>query len=225
MSDLIAFLLRNPILLLLLIGPLLSGVGKAITMAAKKAEENRRRIEARDRAAQLPSVLNRQQAQQQARQQAPQPKPSKPKADPTLSPESAAARRIRELLEGRPNVDRLKEQARRASAAPVQGPAPLVSATPKVVVLKAPAPKQPSWNRPIGRVKSTVDPHVGEQLAKRKTPSSGNVGATALGELGGRERPRRRKQRRFRDLVQTENLPAMFVAQEVLGKPVSMREM
>lgn len=222
MNGIIEFLARNWFLLIFLLGPILSGLGRVFNSAARKAEEARRRAEARAREAELPAVRERQAAleAEAQRQRAAQAAERRQKNQRT-------AAKVRELLEGRPDVERLQRE--RAAERRRQREAEAAAAGSRPPALPpAPPPRRPqptpprTSTRPVQAAR--VDPHVGEALERRRAPVSGAVGRSNLGSLGGRARPRRRKPRAFRDLIQTENLPAMLIAQEILAAPVSLRD-
>lgn len=111
----------------------------------------------------------------------------------------------------------------RAAARKAQLPRPMVPAKLRSII-KPERPPQPLRPRELGRVPSHVAPHVGEAMQQRKAPTSGAGVAKELGMLGGRSAERRSRERRPGSaLVDLHNLPQAIVGREIFDLPLSLR--
>jgi hypothetical protein len=199
MQQLINLFSEYPILVILLVGWLLSMVGGAITRAARKAEEQRRKAQRTprqfDRApTSTPPELRR-------------PEPSQP------SPEDIAAEIRRVMgMEEAPRPTALRET--------------VVTPPPADVPTRAPEAHLEHLGEGVGGLRSQIDSHVGEGVSHRLAPTSGGVGSRVLGTLGGRVQapreagPPTRRVKRF-DL---SDPAAVLVTMEILGKPRALRD-
>ena len=224
MGRLFDFLVNNPILILILVAWLAGIVGNA-GKAAQKARERAERAERAEPAKSAPSP--------------PASRPPSQPAEPGTRSAEEVAREMRRILgldreEGpeRPSeppprpvpqgVESRGESPRSASLRPA---AEEVGRREFAAAERPPTPVMPTTQE--RRITLHVDPHVGDRIAGRQAPQSGRVGkhepGSALGSLGGRvagPTQRRRMSQRY-DL---DNLPKALVLNEILGKPLALRE-
>jgi len=196
LGDLIGRLLREPLVLILLLSWVAGGIGK-IAQSRKKAAQ---RAQPSGELGDLAETMQRPVSQRR-------------------SPEEVAAE-MRRLL----GMDR----APAAQPAPAPAPRPVAVPALKKPVRRearegdrAPEPLHPSS---IGRVATHVDPHVGESMQRRASPTSGGVAAHELGTLGGRRGAAAgHASQRARGLVDLSDLSRAFVLREILDQPRALR--
>ncbi|MBL8754528.1 MAG: hypothetical protein JNK15_14585 [Planctomycetes bacterium] len=238
-EKLLAFLLREP-LILVVVGAWLIGMVGGIVKAMKQARERA------ERARQLPRESDATGLPPMAR--VPAPPPPAPVATPPVdrSPE-ALAREMRRILGIEPAPAEAKggdrsdaDEARAGDVAPRESdrgdagpvadstPPPLPSGTMRrrnvAEPERAPVPVVPTTNR--RRLEIHVAPHVGESIGRRASPQSGRVGShssgSELGNLGGRGASRAR-QRSSRSRYPLTDLKRILVLNEILGPPLALR--
>ncbi|MGE3173581.1 MAG: hypothetical protein AB7O97_13235 [Planctomycetota bacterium] len=214
MDKLIDFLRQNPIVALLILGWIASGVGKVFgkrnPSARRPSATPPRRVPT---AASPPPPLSRQHPVTMPSASR-QPVPTAPvrRVEPTQDEVMAEMRRI------------LGMEPRRA-APQRKAPAPAQPVAARRNVATPEAPPQPLRGSSFDSWDTRVDPHVGEQMQQRRGPLSGSVGAYEMGMLGGRTgavRPLRA--RGGSTLVDLSNLPRAIVLREIFDAPRALRE-
>ncbi len=216
-DKLIELLLREPLILVIVIGWIAGGIGKAIHAKKKRAELQQRRAPsspptvanggsqgslpqraetarrartAEEVAAEMRRILGMEPALLAKREQKPAPKPAAPRqppAPPLRRPEAAEPLRRQEASEGDVGSHVMR-------------------------------PSQ------FARIGTHVDPHVGESMQARKSPRSGGVAAHEMGTLGGRGRSVSAVSEHHRGLAQLGDLKRAIVIFEILSAPRAMRE-
>jgi len=226
---LIAFFLKNPILLIVVVVWLLGIVGN-IAKAAKKAKE---RAEAAARRGQRDEPIGTGPAS------LPGPAPAR-EPEPVRSADEIA-REMRRIL----GIEPKETDARRGDSAPTEMPShredavreASVGETARTEVPPAPPRRQRNVAEPerapvpvapttaSRRLTIHVDPHVGEGIQKRGTVTSGRVGEHAgheLGTLGGRVQQAGRRSG-VSSRYALDDLKRALVLSEILGPPLALR--
>ncbi|MEM7203796.1 MAG: hypothetical protein AAF628_26265 [Planctomycetota bacterium] len=213
MTELFRWLFDHPLLIILLFGGILQGLGGLGAKAARKAVEQQRQRAAQ---AQRPGS---------AGGGGLGPGGATMAAPPTTARSTAAAPTAAGPTAPRPTAQDIAGQIRRAMGIDVIEAAP---APPK------PAPASPSLE---GAGEVGHPPRVGSTLAMPSMPEIATVGsmreslipagsmAAAAAASGPAPRlDRRASSRRRRQLLDLRNPAAAFVAAEVLGPPIALRE-
>lgn len=218
MQQLWDFLRQNPIILLILVmwlvglaGKVLQGVGQRAQQAARRSAEELARRRA---AGQAPQPPRPQQTQLPAMQTKAPPTPAG-RGRPMTQEEAIAE--MRRILAG-------EAPAGRPEPKPQPRPEPRPEPRRQRPMRQEPASGDAARGGRLSQMEVHVDPHVGERMQRRQSPSSGRVGHTGLGGLGGREKragPRRAARVGLLDL---DDLKRAIVVREVLGPPVALRE-
>jgi hypothetical protein len=149
--------------------------------------------------------------------------PAQP-AEPGTRSSEEVAREMRRIL----GLDR--EEAREEETEPPSKPPPRpveeVARREVVIAERPPTPVVPTTQQ--RRITLHVDPHVGDRIAARQSPQSGRVGkheaGSTLGSLGGRVSGPARASR-MSQRYSLDNLPKALVLNEILGKPLALRQL
>jgi hypothetical protein len=196
MNRLLDFLFANPLIAIIVLGWLLGAIGKMMKSTAEQAQRSRRNGPTEG--------------------SAPAPKPIARPAKARPSPEEIAAEMRRVL-----GLDDPKEAQRPVAASPRPAePVRRESVAPAGV---EPPPK-PLPSVSLAHLQTRVDPHVGERMQGRRGPSSGSVGRSVLGTLGGRSGNRQVESLRTSSrLVDLRDMAKALVLKEILDEPVGLR--
>lgn len=220
-DKLLELLLREPLLLVILLGWIAGGIGKLAQAKKKRAASERRSAEA------TPTLPNAAGAQGSLPQAAERARRARTKEE--------VAAEMRRILGMEPTP--LQKPTVKAKA-PAPKPPPPPQRIPIGQPLSRPAPalgrqveanegdvgSHPMRPSQFARVGTHVDPHVGESMQARKSPRSGGVAAFELGTLGGRPAAVRFAGAARRGLVELGDLKRAIVLTEILGAPRALRE-
>lgn len=206
MDRFIELLLREPIIAIVLLGWILSAIGGAITKA-------RRQQQRRVPPASPPPTT------QTTQTRTPREVTFPPRRHPTTTPPRTQPRPA--------DPDEVAAEMRRIlglEPAP-QRPAAARPTPPRRNVAEPERPPEPLRPSSIGGLGTRVESTFGDRVTIRRAPVSGNVGATALGGLGGRAAALRRREPRGTGIVDLRDLRRAIVLKEILDRPLGLRDM